>query len=169
MRVDDATQERGESWWLESREARTRERRVGGWRPREAVGSGTGERRVGGWTRERRVGGWRAERRQLRLDKREANREVGVEERRGSQHQTPEQRGKDPRERQLVAGEQKLVVGQEQRELVAGQEKGQLRLDRREANSRSWRGRTEGQSTPDTGTERRGDKIGSSEEESQDV
>ena len=73
-------------------------------------------------------------------------------------------------------------------ELVAGQEKGELRLDRREANSRSWRGRTEGvaagqergeqrgwrgstegQSTPDTGTERRGDKIGSSEEESQDV
>ena len=65
---------------------------------REAVGSWTGEKGVGGWSpgetvggrRPREaVGGWRAERRQLRLDKREANREVGVEERRGSQHQTP--------------------------------------------------------------------------------
>ena len=69
MRVDDATQER-----------------VGGWSPGE---------RVGGWTRER-VGGRRAER-QLRLDKREANREVGVDPRRGSQHQTPEQRGEETR------------------------------------------------------------------------
>ena len=41
-----------------------------------------------------------------------------------------------------------------------GQERGE---------QRGWRGSTEGQSTPDTGTERRGDKIGSSEEESQDV
>ena len=46
-------------------------------------------RGVGSWTGERRVGGWRAERRQLRLDRREANREVGVDPRRGSQHQTP--------------------------------------------------------------------------------
>ena len=34
---------------------------------------------------------------QLRLDKREANREVGVDPRRGSQHQTPEQRGEETR------------------------------------------------------------------------
>ena len=64
---------------------------------------------------------------------------------------------------------EELVVGQERGELVAGQEREELRLDGREANSRSWRGRAEGQSTPDTGTERRGDKIGSSEEKSQDV
>ncbi len=32
-----------------------------------------------------------------------------------------------------------------------------LRLDKREANSRSWRGRTEGQSTPDT--EQRGEEA----------
>ena len=96
---------------------------------------------------------------------------------------------------ELVAGDQErqLVVGQEQRQLGVGQEQrlGQERgswwqetkrgswwLESREkavetgqeeANSRSWRGRTEGQSTPDTGTERRGDKMGSSEEESQDV
>ena len=72
MRVDDATQ-------------------------REAVGSWTGERRVGGRRPREAVGGWRAERRQLRLDKREANREVGVDPRRGSQHQTPEQRGEETR------------------------------------------------------------------------
>ena len=56
-----------------------------------------------------------------------------------------------PRERQLV-------VGQERGELVAGEQRGscgwrerrELQLDRREANSRSWRGSTEGQSTPDT-------------------
>ena len=34
---------------------------------------------------------------QWRLDKREANREVGVDPRRGSQHQTPEQRGEETR------------------------------------------------------------------------
>ena len=44
--------------------------------------------------------------------------------------------------------------------METGQERGE---------QRGWRGSTEGQSTPDTGTERRGDKIGSSEEESQDV
>ena len=82
-------------------------------------------------------------------------------------------------ERQLVVGEEKedLVVGQEQRELVAGEQKGSCgRRPRRAVETgqergeqRGWRGSTEGQSTPDTGTERRGDKIGSSEEESQDV
>ena len=46
------------------------------------------------------------------------------------------------------------------RAVETGQERGE---------QRGWRGSTEGQSTPDTGTERRGDKIGSSEEESQDV
>ena len=79
MRVDDVTRER-ESWWQESREA------VGGWSPG-----------VGSWTGAEAVGGWRAERRQLRLDKREANREVGVDPQRGSQHQTPEQRGEETR------------------------------------------------------------------------
>ena len=57
-------------------------------------------------------------------------------------------------ERQLVVGQER---GKEQRELVAGQEREELRLDRREANSRSWRGRTEGQSTPDT--EQRGEET----------
>ena len=54
---------------------------------------------------------------------------------------------------------------------MAGDQETQLVVEtgQEEANSRSWRGRTEGQSTPDTGTERRGDKMGSSEEESQDV
>ena len=54
------------------------------------------QRGVGSWTGEKRAGGRRAER-QLRLDKREANREVGVDPRRGSQHQTPEQRGEETR------------------------------------------------------------------------
>ena len=54
------------------------------------------ERGVGSWTGDREFaagdhGG------QLRLDKREANREVGVDPRRGSQHQTPEQRGEETR------------------------------------------------------------------------
>ena len=88
--------EQRESWWLET------SRGVGGWSPGE---------RVGGWSPREAVGGRRAELvagperelvagpergvaagdhgGQLRLDKREANREVGVEERRGSQHQTP--------------------------------------------------------------------------------
>ena len=82
-----------------------------------------------------------------------------------------------PRERQLVVGQETGSWWQESREAVGGRRaevsgwtrERSLRLDRREANSRSWRGRTEGQSTPDTGTERRGDKIGSSEEEFQDV
>ena len=66
---------RGGEW-----ELTTRPRRVGSW---------TREWEVGGrWPREA-VGGWRAERRQLRLDKRRRTAEVGVEERRGSQHQTP--------------------------------------------------------------------------------
>ena len=51
-------------------------------------------------TRPRRgVGGWRAERRQWSCgwtgERRTA--EVGVEERRGGQHQTPEQRGEETR------------------------------------------------------------------------
>ena len=37
--------------------------------------------------------------------------------------------------------------------LVAGEQRGKQQ-------KRSWRGRMEGQSTPDTGTERRGDKKG---------
>ena len=57
--------------------------------------------RVDDATQQRAVGGRRAERAvaaghqrgQWRLDTREANREVGVDPRRGSQHQTPEQRG----------------------------------------------------------------------------
>ena len=56
-----------------------------------------------------------------------------------------------------MAGEQR---GKQQKAVAAGQERGE---------QRGWRGSTEGQSTPDTGTERRGEKIGSSEEESQDV
>ena len=64
-------------------------------------------------------------------------------------------------ERELVAGEQRASCGWRPRRAVeTGQERGE---------QRGWRGSTEGQSTPDTGTERRGDKIGSSEEESQDV
>ena len=81
--------EQRESWWQESREAvgGRREQReswwletsrgVGGWGPREVVGQERGELVAG------------QERRQLRLDRREANREVGVDPRRGSQHQTP--------------------------------------------------------------------------------
>ena len=61
-----------------------------------------------------------------------------------------------------------MVVGQEQRQLVVGQERG-VAAGQERGEQRGWRGSTEGQSTPDTGTERRGDKIGSSEEESQDV
>ena len=41
--------------------------------------------------------------------------------------------------------------------VAAGDHGGQSRLDKREANSRSWRGRTEGQSTPDT--EQRGEET----------
>ena len=65
-------------------------------------------------------------------------------------------------------GERQLVVGQEQRQLVVGQERG-VAAGQERGEQRGWRGSMEGQSTPDTGTERRGDKIGSSEEESQDV
>ena len=54
------------------------------------------------------------------------------------------------------------MAGDQERQLVAGEQRGRQQ-------KRSWRGRMEGQSTPDTRTERRGDKIGSSEEESQDV
>ena len=70
--------------------------------------------------------------------------------------------GWSPAERQLVAGAQQRGSWclEERRAVAAGQERGE---------QRGWRGSTEGQSTPDTGTERRGDKIGSSEEESQDV
>ena len=52
------------------------------------------DRREESWWLESREAG---SRRQLRLDKREANREVGVDPRRGSQHQTPEQRGEETR------------------------------------------------------------------------
>ena len=72
--------EQRESWWLESRE------RVGGWRAERELVAGD-QQRSGGWTRERswdwtreRSWGWTGERRTA---------EVGVEERRGSQHQTP--------------------------------------------------------------------------------
>ena len=78
-RVDDATQERqlagGErSWWLEPR-------RESWWLEpsRESWWLECREKAVAAGDH----GG------QLRLDKREANREVGVDPRRGSQHQTP--------------------------------------------------------------------------------
>ena len=67
MRVDDATQQRA----------------VGGWRAEKAVGGRRAERAVSGWRAERAVA----------AGQREANREVGVDPRRGGQHQTPEQRG----------------------------------------------------------------------------
>ena len=108
MRVDDATQER---------------RRVGGRRPREAVdGRSPGERvgsldrreeeswwldtqrEVGGWrgreaSSRRQSCGWRPRRAVETGQEREANsrEEVGVDPRRGSQHQTPEQRGEETR------------------------------------------------------------------------
>ena len=66
-------------------------------------------------------------------------------ERRGDQERQLVVGGWRPAE-ELVAGEQR---GKEQKAVAAGDHGGQ--------------------STPDTGTERRGDKIGSSEEESQDV
>ena len=132
------------SWWQESRERVAAGDHGGQWRldKREAVG---------GWTRERQL-------------------VVGQE--RGELVAGPENESwwLDPRMRVDDATQREAVGGwRPAEELVAGQEKGQLRLDKREANSRSWRGRAEGQSTPDTGTERRGDKIGPSEEESQDV
>ena len=74
-----------------------------------------------------------------------------------------------------MAGEEKgeLVVGQERGKLVAGERRGKqqkaVETGQERGEQRGWPGPTEGQSTPDTGTERRGDKIGSSEEESQDV
>ena len=79
-------------------------------------------------------------------------------------------------ERQLVAGaqERQLVVGQERGELVAGEQRGKQQKavetgqKRGEQQKLAWKN-GQGQSTPDTRTERRGDKIGSSEEESQDV
>ena len=62
-------------------------------------------------------------------------------------------------ERQLVAGEQKLVAGPE-RGVAAGQERGeQQKLAWKNGGAVNTRHRAE----------RRGDKIGSSEEESQDV
>ena len=76
-----------------------------------------------------------------------------------------------PRERQLVAGPRRESWWLDRREGSCGRrprravETGQERGEQQ----RGWRGSTEGQATPDTGTERRGDKIGSSEEESQDV
>ena len=83
MRVDDATQERqlvvGQetgSWWLDPREELVAGEQRGKQQKAVAVGDHGG---------------------QLRLDKREANREVGVDPRRGSQHQTPEQRGEETR------------------------------------------------------------------------
>ena len=71
--------EQRESWWLET------SRGVGGWRPAEKLVAGARERQLLAGEQklvagpERRVGGWRAERQAA---------EVGVEERRGSQHQT---------------------------------------------------------------------------------
>ena len=61
-----------------------------------------------------------------------------------------------------MAGDQErqLAAGDQERQLVAGEQREdswELRLDRREANSRSWRGRTEGQSKPDT--EQRGEET----------
>ena len=82
------TRPRRESWWLESREARTRDRQLV-----------VGQERGSWWLEPRRDSWWQetkrgelvagTERRQLRLDKREANREAGVDPQRGSQHQTP--------------------------------------------------------------------------------
>ena len=79
---------------------------------------------------------------------------------------------------EVVRGrEQELTTRPSRGELVAGEHGGQLRLETTEGSG-DWtrERRTErlawihgGESTPDTGTERRGDKIGSSEEESQDV
>ena len=68
-----------------------------------------------------------------------------------------------PRERQLVVGGRRpreAVGGRRPREAVGG-----WRAEQKAVAA----GDHGGQSTPDTGTERRGDKIGSSEEESQDV
>ena len=72
-----------ESWWQERQErelvvGQERGGLVAGARERQLV---AGEQRgVGGWRAERRSCGWTGERRTA---------EVGVEERRGSQHQTP--------------------------------------------------------------------------------
>ena len=84
-----------------------------------------------------------------------------------------------PRERQLRVG------GRRPREAVGswtGEQRGKQQNESCSRRPReavgSWTGdqeselrleTTEGQSTPDTRAERRGDKIGSSEEESQDV
>ena len=59
------------------------------------------------------------------------------------------ERGKDQREARTSSRKQ-LVVGQEQRLLVAGEQRGKQQ-------KRSWRGRMEGQSTPDT--EQRGEET----------
>ena len=71
-----------------------------------------------------------------------------------------------------VGGRRAEVGGRRPREAVGGwrAERRQLRLDRREANSREvGLDPRRGRQHQNTGTERRGDKIGSSEEESQDV
>ena len=83
---------RRESWWLEPRRGElVVGQETGSWWPDRIKGSC-------GWTGERRTAEVGVEeRRELRLDKREANREVGVDSRRGSQHQTPEQRGEETR------------------------------------------------------------------------
>ena len=83
---------------------------------------------------------------------------VGQEGREGSWWLDPRMRvGGWRAERQAAEGS---CGWRPRRAVETGQERGE---------QRGWRGSTEGQSTPDTGTERRGDKIGSSEEESQDV
>ena len=107
--------------------------------------------RVGSWTGAEAVGGWRAERQaaegSLRL---ETTEELVAGEQRGKQQKAV--CGWRPRRSWWLESREKAVE--------TGQERGE---------QRGWRGSTEGQSTPDTRTERRGDKIGSSEEESQDV
>ena len=98
---------------------------------------------IGGWRGERGVGSWTGER--------------------GVGGWSPgETVGGRRAESELVAGPRRESWWLD--DLGEGVETGQER-----GEQRGWRGSTEGQSTPDTGTERRGDKIGSSEEESQDV
>ena len=79
-------------FWRETRQ------RILGQKNLAVSGSGKGTRtRVDDATQREGVGGWTGEKGvaagdhggQWRLDKREANREVGVDPRRGSQHQTP--------------------------------------------------------------------------------
>ena len=139
MRVDDATQREAVGSW-------TGERRVGGWSPGETVGGRRPREAVGSWTGEKEL-------------------VAGPENE--SWWLDPRVRVGDATQREAVGswtGERRVGGWRAERQAAEGVAAGQ---ERGEQQKLAWK--NGGAVNTRHRAERRGDKIGSSEEESQDV